>query len=368
MKLNRSGAALSLLAAAALLVSACSRNSSPPPPYAGSAKVDCGGKQSLNASGSTAQANAMTRFISAYQKACPGQTLTYTPNGSGAGVSEFLRNQTDFGGSDSPLSAYIGEYADAQQRCGSPAWNLPVVFGPLAITYNLGSVDHLVLNAPTAAKIFNGQITRWDDPAIRALNSEEMPLEAIHVVYRSDESGTTDNFQQYLDAASNGAWGKGAGKTFHGGVGQGAPGNEGTSATVKNTEGAITYNEWSFAQAQSLYFAKILTSAGPNPVGISGDTVGKTIAGAKIVGQGNDLVLDTSSFYQPTQPGAYPIVLATYEIVCSKYADAAVGKAVRAFLQSTIGPGQAGLTDNNGYVPLPDQFQSKVAAAVNAIT
>ncbi len=368
VKLNRSGAALSLLAAAALLVSACSRNSSPPPPYAGSAKVDCGGKQSLNASGSTAQANAMTRFISAYQKACPGQTLTYTPNGSGAGVSEFLRNQTDFGGSDSPLSAYIGEYADAQQRCGSPAWNLPVVFGPLAITYNLGSVDHLVLNAPTAAKIFNGQITRWDDPAIRALNSEEMPLEAIHVVYRSDESGTTDNFQQYLDAASNGAWGKGAGKTFPGGVGQGAPGNEGTSATVKNTEGAITYNEWSFAQAQSLYFAKILTSAGPNPVGISGDTVGKTIAGAKIVGQGNDLVLDTSSFYNPTQSGAYPIVLATYEIVCSKYADAAVGKAVRAFLQSTIGPGQAGLTDNNGYVPLPDQFQSKVAAAVNAIT
>ncbi|MGA9360694.1 MAG: phosphate ABC transporter substrate-binding protein PstS [Mycobacterium sp.] len=368
MKLNRSGAALSLLAAAALLVSACSRNSSPPPPYAGSAKVDCGGKQSLNASGSTAQANAMTRFISAYQKACPGQTLTYTPNGSGAGVSEFIGNQTDFGGTDSPLSAARGEYAGAQQRCGSDAWNLPVVFGPLAITYNLGSVDHLVLNAPTAAKIFNGQITRWDDPAIRALNSEEMPLEAIHVVYRSDESGTTDNFQQYLDAASNGAWGKGAGKTFHGGVGQGAPGNEGTSATVKNTEGAITYNEWSFAQAQSLYFAKILTSAGPNPVGISGDTVGKTIAGAKIVGQGNDLVLDTSSFYQPTQPGAYPIVLATYEIVCSKYADAAVGKAVRAFLQSTIGPGQAGLTDNNGYVPLPDQFQSKVAAAVNAIT
>lgn len=368
VKLNRSGAALSLLAAAALLVSACSRNSSPPPPYAGSAKVDCGGKQSLNASGSTAQANAMTRFISAYQKACPGQTLTYTPNGSGAGVSEFIGNQTDFGGTDSPLSAARGEYAGAQQRCGSDAWNLPVVFGPLAITYNLGSVDHLVLNAPTAAKIFNGQITRWDDPAIRALNSEEMPLEAIHVVYRSDESGTTDNFQQYLDAASNGAWGKGAGKTFHGGVGQGAPGNEGTSATVKNTEGAITYNEWSFAQAQSLYFAKILTSAGPNPVGISGDTVGKTIAGAKIVGQGNDLVLDTSSFYQPTQPGAYPIVLATYEIVCSKYADAGVGKAVRAFLQSTIGPGQAGLTDNNGYVPLPDQFQSKVAAAVNAIT
>jgi len=115
VKLNRSGAALSLLAAAALLVSACSNNSSPPPPYAGSAKVDCGGKQSLNASGSTAQANAMTRFISAYQKACPGQTLTYTPNGSGAGISEFLSSHTDFAGSDSPLSG--DQYTQAQQRC-----------------------------------------------------------------------------------------------------------------------------------------------------------------------------------------------------------------------------------------------------------
>ena len=367
MKLNKPAAVLSLLAVCALVISGCG-NYTDLPVYARSAKVDCGGKQSLKASGSTAQANAMNRFIAAYQKACSGQSLTYTSNGSGAGVSEFLRHQTDFGGSDSPLSSYRGEYADARQRCGSDAWNLPVVFGPLAITYNLGSIDNLVLDAPTAAKIFNGQITRWDDPAIKALNSEEMPLEAIHVVYRSDESGTTDNFQQYLQAASNGAWGKGAGKTFRGGVGQGAPGNEGTSAKVRNTEGAISYNEWSFAQEQWLFFAKILTSAGPHPVGISGDTVGKTIAGAKIVGQGNDLVLDTSSFYQPTQPGAYPIVLATYEIVCSKYADAAVGQAVRAFLQSTVGPGQVDLTDNNGYIPLPVDFQSKVLSAINAVS
>ena len=241
-----------------------------------------------------------------------------------------------------------------------------MVFGPIAITYNLGSVDNLVLDGPTAAKIFNGTITRWDDPAITALN-EDMPSEPIHVVYRSDASGTTDNFQEYLDAASNGAWGKGVGKTFNGSVGQGAPGNEGTSATVRNTEGAITYNEWSFAQQQRLFAAEILTLAGKDPVRIGNDTAGTTIAGARIVGQGNDLVLDTSSFYKPTQTGAYPIVLATYEIVCSKYPDPQVGKAVRALLQSTIGPGQTGLFDN-GYIPLPEQFQSKVATAVNAIT
>ena len=327
--------------------------------------MDCGGKQTLKASGSTAQANAMTRFVKAYEKACPGQTLTYTSNGSGAGVSEFLSGLTDFGGSDSPLAG--DEYRMAKQRCGSDAWNLPVVFGPLAITYNLEPLNRLMLDAPTLAKIFNGTITRWDDPAIKALNGEEMPSEPIDVVFRSDASGTTDNFQRYLDAASNGAWGKGTGKVFNGGVGQGAPGNEGTSAKVKNTEGAITYNEWSFAQGQRLFAARIVTSAGPDPVAINADTVGKAIAGATIAGQGNNLVLNISSFYKPTQPGAYPIVLATYELVCSKYADPQTATAVRAFLQATVGPGQADLEDY-GYFPLPNQFQSKVLSAVNAIS
>jgi phosphate transport system substrate-binding protein len=329
------------------------------------AQVSCGGKKTLKASGSTAQANAMTRFVKAFEQACPGQTLNYTANGSGAGISEFNGNQTDFGGSDSPLKK--DEYAAAQQRCGSPAWNLPVVFGPIAVTFNLNTVNSVNLNGPTLAKIFNGTITTWNDPAIQELNKGfTMPGETIHVVFRSDESGTTDNFQRYLDAASDGAWGKGTGKAFKGGVGEGARGNDGTSAAVKNTEGAITYNEWSFAQAQHLNMAKIVTSAGPDAVGISTDSVGKTIAGASITGQGNDLVLDTVSFYKPTQAGAYPIVLATYEIVCSKYPDAQIGTAVKAFLQSTISAGQNGLGDN-GYIPIPDSFKTRLSTAVNAI-
>lgn len=359
-----------VLATIALVLSGCGSDkvASPPsaPTSAPSGNASCGGKATLKASGSTAQANAMTQFITAYQKACPGHTLNYTSNGSGAGVSEFASNQTDFGGSDSPLTPK--EYTAAQQRCGSPAWNLPVLFGPIAITYNLNEVHSLNLDGPTAAKIFNGAITTWNDPAIQALNSGvALPAEPIHVVFRSDESGTTDNFQEYLDTASNGAWGKRAGEKFNGGVGEGAPGNEGTSATVKRTEGAITYNEWSFAQLQHLDMAKIITSAGPEPVAISADSVGKTIASAFIISQGNDLVLDTISFYRPNQPGSYPIVLATYVIVCSKYPDSQVGLAVKAFLLSTIGAGQNGLADN-GYVPVPDAFRSRLSTAVNAIS
>src|SRR4051794_24626568 len=124
-----------------------------------SASSDCAGKKDLKASGSTAQANAMTRFIAAYQAACSGFSLDYTSNGSGAGVKEFTGGQTDFGGSDSPLNADKGETAAAKQRCGSDAWNLPVVFGPIAVTYNVQGVDKLVLDGPTLGKIFSGGIT-----------------------------------------------------------------------------------------------------------------------------------------------------------------------------------------------------------------
>ncbi|WP_197504589.1 substrate-binding domain-containing protein, partial [Mycobacterium sp. 852002-51163_SCH5372311] len=155
--------------------------------------------------------------------------------------------------------------------------------------------------------------------------------------------------------------------TFNGGVGEGATGNDGAAAAVKRTEGSITYVEWSFAKAQRLNTAKLVTSAGPDPVAISAGSVGKTVAAAWFTKTGNDLALDTISFYRPNQPGSYPIVLATYEIVCSKYPDAQVGTAVKAFLQTTIGAGQNGLADN-GYVPVPTEFKSRLTTAVGAIS
>jgi phosphate transport system substrate-binding protein len=373
VKAKRSGAALSLLAAGTLLLSGCGsdNNTSSEAGSGGSgseAAGDCGGKEALKASGSSAQANAMTRFINAYEKDCPGFTLNYTSSGSGAGVSEFLGGQTDFGGSDSPLSAEKGEVDKAKERCGgSDAWNLPAVFGPIAVTYNVAGVDGLVLDGPTLGKIFNGTVNTWNAPEIAALNEgATLPGEPINVIFRSDESGTTDNFQKYLDAASTGSWGKGAGKSFAGGVGEGAKGNEGTSAAIKSTPGSITYNEWSFAKSQGLSIAKIITSAGPEPVELSTETAGKAIDGVKFKGEGNDLVLDTASFYMPTEAGSYPIMLAAYEIVCSKYPDAEVATAVKAFMHSALGNGQSGLEDN-GYIPVPEAFKERLTTAVDAI-
>jgi len=243
---------------------------------------------------------------------------------------------------------------------------LPIFFGPIAITFNVKSTDVLTFDAPTLAKIFSGAITRWNDPAITTLNANSsLPDEDIKVVYRGDASGTSDNFQQYLQAASGGAWTKGAGKTFNGGVGTSAQGNEGTSEAVKKTEGAISYNEWSYAMKQHLDVAGIKTAGGV--VAIGNDWVGKTISDVTIKGTGNDLVLDLSKVYATNTPGAYPILLASYELVCSKYPDAQVGTAVKAFMESTVSSGQNGLTPL-GYIPLPADFQTRVAAAAKSIS
>jgi len=379
VKHNRIGAAVSILAAGALLLSACGSDENKTSTGATTAgtgtagdsasAVNCSGKKALKASGSSAQANAITRFVTAYESACPGFTLNYTSSGSGAGVSEFIGGQTDFGGTDSPLNAEKGEADKAKARCGgADAWNLPTVFGPIAVTYNLPGVDSVALDGPTLAKIFNGAVTTWNAPEITALNSgKTLPGDKINVVFRSDESGTTDNFQKYLDAASDGAWGKGSGKTFNGGVGEGAKGNEGTSAAIKSTAGSITYNEWSYATKQGLQIAGVITSAGPDPVKLTAESAGKSIDAVQIKGQGNDLVLDTSSFYKPTAAGAYPIILGTYNVVCSKYPQSDVAPAVKAFLTVATTDGQKGL-EEAGYIPIPDSFKSKLTTAINAIS
>lgn len=368
MRFTRTGA-LSLLVVSALVLSGCSGDTnSSSKSSKSSVKVDCGGKKELNGAGATAQQNAIQQLVHVYSHACPGHALDYEANGSPAGVAQFIANDADLAGSGVPLDPSTGEPNKATARCGSPAWELPAMFQPIAVTYHISGVSSLKLDAPTLAKIFNGTITSWDHPAITALNAgASLPSTAIRVIFRGDQSGTSANFQQYLDAASGGAWGKGHGETFQGGGGVGADGDNGVTAALQSTDGSITYTAWSFALGKQLNMAQIITSAGPDPVSITAESVGKTIAGARVTGQGNDLVLDTSSFYKPTQPGLYPIVEPTYEIVCSKYPDSATGAAVRAFMQAIIGPGQDDLAQY-GSIPPPDSLKSRLVTAVNAIS
>lgn len=329
-----------------------------------SAGADCGGKNTLSAEGSTAQQNAIGVFNQVWGQKCPGKNLSYNPTGSGAGVNQFIAGQVDFAGSDSPLSK--DQPDQAAKRCGgNPAWNLPLVFGPVALAYNLPGVDKLVLNADVLAKIFTGAVTTWNDPAIAGLNpGAALPDSKIVPIYRSDSSGTTDNFQKYLGTAAKDSWTKGDGKEFQGGAGEGAQKSAGVVQAVQATPGAIGYVEKGFVTQAGLPMAQIDNGSGA--VELTDAAAGKSIEGAKFAADGNDLVLDLNSIYGTTAPGAYPLVLATYEIVCSKGYPADTAAAVKSFLTASASDGQAGLSAA-GYIPLPDAFKQRLLTAVDAI-
>ncbi|MFD9888352.1 phosphate ABC transporter substrate-binding protein PstS [Amycolatopsis sp. NPDC059027] len=374
MKIMRPLGAIGIVASAALVLTACGSdpaanksgsNSASAPAATGTAQVDCGGKSPLSGEGSTAQDKAVEIFKQQYGKKCSGQQVNYTASGSGAGVKQFNANQVDFGGSDSPVTGADAEAA--QKRCGGEAWNIPLVVGPVAVAYNLKGVDKLTLTPTVIAKIFNGGIKNWNDPAIKAIKGNEslnLPDKPIQVVSRSEESGTTDNFQKYLGAAAKDVWKQGAGKTFKGGVGNGAQGSNGVATAVKAGDGAITYVEGAFAKDG---LTPALIDSGSGGVELNAANVAKSLDAAKFLKEGsNDLALDLNAIYASNTPGAYPLLLTTYEIVCSKYADANVAKAVKAFLTVSATDGQKPLSEK-GYVPIPQSLQDKVLTAAKAI-
>ncbi|MEU0091709.1 phosphate ABC transporter substrate-binding protein PstS [Kribbella sp. NPDC006257] len=327
-------------------------------------------KGTLNAEGSTAQKNAIEEVISKYNEKCADVTVNYNPTGSGAGIKQFNASQVDFAGSDSALKTEAAdggetEAAAAAKRCqGSPALNLPMVIGPITIAYNVDGLDKFVLDGPTAAKIFQGTIKTWNDPAIAKLNpGAKLPSANISVFFRSDESGTTENFAKYLSAAGAGAWtGKPAKKWT--GTGAGKEKSAGVAEGVKSTKNSITYVEWSYAIDNKLGIAQIDTGAGP--VELTADSAGKALAAAKPAGSGSDLALKLD--YATKAPGAYPIILVTYEVACSKGLTAEKTALVKSFLSYFVGPdGQGALTELH-YAPLPADLQTKVAAAVQSIS
>jgi phosphate transport system substrate-binding protein len=373
VKLNRFGkvlgTTLSATAIAALTLTACGSDnnagtSSSSASGSSSASADCGGKNTLTAEGSTAQQNAIAEFNKAWGQACSGKNLSYNGTGSGAGVTQFLAKQVDFAGSDSALSK--DQVDPAAQRCGgNPAWNLPLVFGPVALAYNVQGVDKLVVNADVLAKIFTGGITTWNDPAIAALNSgATLPDTKITPIYRNDSSGTTDNFQKYLTAAAPQTWTKGAGKEFQGGAGEGAAKSAGVVQAVQATDGAIGYVEKSPAAAANLPFVQIDSGAGA--VALTDESTKAAVGDAKFKADGPDLALDLDALYASKAAGAYPLMLATYEIVCSKGYDADTAAAVKSFLTVAANQGQANLSAA-GFVPLPDAFKARLLKSVDAI-
>lgn len=340
------------------------RRASPPGASGPTGTAGCGGKSELTAEGSAAQQNAIALFNQVWGQYCPGKRVSYHTTGSGAGRQQFIAGHVDFAGSDSPLVA--DQIGPAAERCeGNPAWDLPLVFGTVALVYNLPGVPALVVSADALAKVFSGRITVWNDPILAALNpGENLPDTKIAPIYRADSAGITDDMQQYLTAAAPQSWAEGVGTEFQGGVGAGAVKPTGVIQAVRATPGAIGYVEKGFADQAGMSYAQIAGASGAVP--LTDDTAGNAVKAAAFLADGNDLVLDLNSMYKTEKPDAYPLVLATYEIVCSKGYDAETSDAIKSFLTVAANNGQAGLSAA-GYVPLPDKVKERLITAIDAI-
>ncbi|MGZ4601705.1 phosphate ABC transporter substrate-binding protein PstS [Oryzihumus sp.] len=374
MKIQRLGQLTGVALVGTLALTACGSDNNASPAAGGSSSGSSSsaacGKGTLNGEGSSAQKNAIEQAISDFQDQCNGATVNYNPTGSGAGIKQFIAGQVDWAGSDSALKdqpaagSSQAETAQAQAKCGSEAWNIPMVTGPIAVSYNVAGVDKLILTPDVTAKIFLGQITKWNDPAIAAINpGVKLPATAIKVFFRSDESGTTENFTKYLAAAAPKVWTAAPGKKWTG-KGEGKEKSAGVANAVKSTDGGITYAEWSYAKDNKLGIAQIDNGAGP--VELTGESAGKAVAAATVAGTGNDLKLKLD--YATKTPGAYPIVLVTYEIACSKAKDPAKVELLKSFLKFFASPAEQAKLQDIGYAPLPTEIQTKVATAINALS
>ncbi|MFN8157155.1 MAG: phosphate ABC transporter substrate-binding protein PstS [Candidatus Nanopelagicales bacterium] len=350
--------------AAALALAACGSDNGGGTSSAsgsGSSSISCE-SGSIKASGSSAQKNAMTSWVNAYQTACAGAQIDYQANGSGAGIKDFINKQTAFAGSDSALKDQ--DKTDADARCAAgPAIDIPMVGGAIVAAYNLSGVEKLTLTPKLLAQIYSGKVTKWNDPAIAAVNSGvTLPDAAIAAFHRSDSSGTTDNFTKYLAAQAGSDWSFDHSKDWKAPGGQGAKGSDGVAASVKSTPNSIGYVELSFAQSQSLASAWIDNGGGA--VEPTSANAAVTIESATVTGTGNDLALKID--YSTTK--GYPIVLVTYEITCEKGLDSSLVPLTKSFLTYTASDAAQAALSTSGYVPITGDLLTKVRTAVSSIS
>lgn len=373
MRLTRSSAAGAIALVGALALTACGSDNNAGGTTGGStaggstvAAGDCG-SGTLNAEGSTAQLKAIQQAISAYQGACDNKvTINYNGTGSGAGIKQFIAGQVNFAGSDSALKTDVAEgatqseVAQATATCGSPALNIPLAAGAIGAAFHLEGVDKLNLDSMTLAKIFKGQITKWNDPAIAATNSGvTLPDTAIKVFFRSDESGTTENLAKFLNATAPSVWTDKPAKAWKG-SGEGKKGSSEIAKSVKATDGSIGYMEAAFAKEAALGVASI------NGLAPEGDALSKGVAGGAITAKEGDVRVKFD--YTKPAEGAYPIPIVTYEVVCSKYKDAAVGTNVKSFLKFWAQDSTQQAIAPIGYVALPSDLKTAVDSAIAGIS
>ena len=312
----------------------------------------------LHGAGATFPYPLYSRWFDEYHKADGNVTINYDAIGSGGGVEQITSKTVDFGASDGPMSD------DQLAKAPSAILHIPTVAGAVVVTYNLDLAQPLELDGETIAKIFAGQITKWNDPALAALNpGVQLPSEDLLVVHRSDGSGTTDIFTHYLNAVAPSIWGNNlVGKSVEWPAGVGGEGNQGVAAQVQQTPGSIGYVELAYADQNGMPYASVKNQAGKFIV----PSIDATRA-AMEAGLAN--IPADFRYFIVNQPGdnSYPIAGLTWLLVYQKQDDATKGQALVDFIKWAYANGDS-FAEELLYVPLPQSLKDKVLQTVDTIT
>jgi len=356
------------LAVCAVALAACSSSSSSSSSSAStgtsssstaSASSNASLSGTLNGSGSTFQTVFQQSAIAAFRSVDAGITVNYGSGGSGKGRTDLASGVVNYAGSDSPIPA-----TDVPLFKGQTVLYFPVIIGPITMAYNLSGVSNLKLTPTVIANIFDGKITKWNDPAIASINSGvSLPSTPITIAVRSDSSGTTQNFTLFLKDAVPSVWTLGSSSTIKWPTtARAGSGNPGVAQIVKSTPGAIGYVDYATAKASGLSFASVQNKTGayiaPSPTSASAAADSATVA-------------TNLTFAAAWAPGAtaYPITYQSWDLVYAMQPNANDAALLKAWIGYLISPsGGQSLLGNLGYAPLPSNLDSMAQAQLSQIT
>ncbi len=351
----------------ALVLTGCAANEEPTPTQtATETETQAPLSGTLNGAGASSQQSGQEAWVAAFQTANPGVSVNYDPVGSGAGREQFMAGAVAFAGSDSYWKEE--ELAGAFPVCapGTLPFEFPIWISPIAVIYNLDGVEGLNLDAATTAGIFAGEITNWSDEAIVSQNPDaDLPDLDITAVHRSDESGTSKNFTDWLAKAAGDIWTAGAIEAWPAEYGgEGAQGTSGVVEAVGAGNGTIGYADAS--RAGDLGIANI--KVGDAYVTYTAEAAAAVVdASPQVAGrEAADLAYDIAR--DTTAAGVYPIVLVSYLMGCTDYTDDAQAELVRAYASFLISAeGQQLAADSSGIAPISDAVRQKAQAIIDSI-
>jgi phosphate transport system substrate-binding protein len=320
---------------------------------------------SIAGAGSSAQAAAQEAWIAGFQTLNPDTTVAYDPVGSGGGREQFVAGGTDFGGTDAALADE--ELTGAQDRCGGPdnLIEIPDYVSPIAIAFNIEGIETLNMSPETVAKIFNQDITNWNDQAIAADNPDvELPDLQITPVNRSDESGTTENFVEYLSLAAPDVWTYEVSGDWPVPGGEAAEGTSGVVASITNGNGTIGYAD----ESQTAGLGIVNVGVGSEFVGPSADAAAQILNASPESDDPGQFVFTFNLDRNTEESGTYPVVLVSYLMACTQYDSADTAAIVQAYINYIISPeGQDVAHEAAGSAPITDELRDMIQPAVDAI-